>query len=249
MARYDTAAEVINSAAIECGLVAVADPFASTDPAFVQLCAMLTNVGRELLALYQWNKFQKLHEITTDGIESIYPLPDDFAYMIDQTGWTPNNAGFGLPLGGPLSEQDWAYIVNSNLASSTIYVSFKISEGNFYVLPAPAPAGIIIRFNYISRYWVAAAATVPDDTDGIADKVTAADQRILYEPILISKFLKLRFLEAKGFDTTSAAAQFQSVFMQWTGQNTSAPVLNAARMRLFPYLGWRNIPETNYGLP
>lgn len=249
MARYDTAAEVINSAAIECGLQAVSNPFTSSDPAFIQLCALLTNVGRELLGLYQWNKFQKTYSITTHVPPDTgdYDLPDDFGYFIDQTGWTPTNAGMGLPLGGPLSEQDWAYLVNTNLASSTIFVSFKLSEGKFSVLPQPPPDGIEIKFSYVSRYWVAAPS--PAAATGIADKVTAADQVILFEPILISKFLKLRFLEAKGFDTNSAAAQFQSVFMQWTGKDTSAPVLNAARMRLFPYLGWRNIPETNYGLP
>lgn len=247
MARYDTAAQVINSAATECGLVAVANPFTSTDAAFVQLCALLTNAGREMLALYQWNKFVKEHSITTvvPPDTGNYDLPDDFAYMIDQTGWTPTNVGLGLPLGGPLSEQDWAYLVNTNLAASTIYVSFKISQGQFQVLPQPPPTGIDINFKYISRWWVAVALS----TTGTLDTVSAADQVVLYEPILISKLLKLRFLEAKGFDTTAASQQFDLVFMQWTGQNVSAPVLNMARSRIFPYLGWRNIPETNYGLP
>jgi hypothetical protein len=248
MARFDTAAEIINSAAVECGLVAVADPFISTDPAFVQLCQLLTNAGREMLGLHQWNRFVAEHSITTAVPPDTgnYDLPDDFAYMIDQTGWTPTNAGLGLPLGGPLSEQDWAYLVNTNLASSTIFVSFKMSQGQFQVLPQPPPDAIDINFKYISRWWVALAAA---PTVAVIDKVAAADDVVLFEPILISKFLKLRFLEAKGFDTNSASAQFHSVFMQWTGKDVSAPVLNAARMRLFPYLGWRNIPETNYGLP
>ncbi len=248
MARFDTADDIINSAAVECGLSAASNPFTSTDPAFIQLCQLLTNTGRELLGLYQWNRFVQVHSITTavPPDDGNYDLPDDFAYFIDQTGWTPTNAGLGLPLGGPLSEQDWAYLVNTNLASSTIFVSFKMSQGQFQVLPQPPPDGIEIKFSYISRNWVALAAA---PTVAAADRVESADDVVLYEPILISKFLKLRFLEAKGFDTTAASQQFHSVFMQWTGKDISAPVLNAARMRLFPYLGWRNIPETNYGLP
>jgi hypothetical protein len=248
MPRYDTAGDIINSAAVECGLTAVSDPFASTDPAFIQLVQLLTNTGRELLGLYQWNRFVKTHSITTvvPPDTGDYDLPDDFAFMIDQTGWTPTNAGLGLPLGGPLSEQDWAYLVNTNLASSTIYVSFKMSQGQFQVLPQPPPTGIDIIFSYISRYWVALSAA---PTVAASDKITASDNVVFYEPILITKFLKLRFLESKGFDTTAASQQFQSVFMQWTGKDVSAPVLNAARMRVFPYLGWRNIPETNFGLP
>lgn len=248
MARFDTASEIVNAAAVECGLTASTDVFSSSDPAFVQLRTMLTSVGRELLGLHQWNRFVKTHTITTAVPPDTgdYDLPSDFGFMIDQTGWTPTNVGMGLPLGGPLSEQDWAYLVNTNLASSTIYVSFKQSEGKFIVLPQPPPNAIDIIFSYISRWWVAAAAT---PTTASTDKVQANDDVVLFEPILIVKFLKLRFLESKGFDTTAAIAQFQSVFMQWTGKDTSAPVLNAARMRIFPYLGWRNIPETNYGLP
>lgn len=248
MSRYDTAGNIINSAAVECGLTAAPDPFTSTDAAFIQLRTLLTNTGRELLSLFQWNKLVKVHSITTNVPPDTgnYDLPTDFGYMIDQTGWTPTNAGMGLPLGGPLTEQDWAYLVNTNLASSTIYVSFKLSQGQFQVLPQPPPDAIDIVFSYISRWWVGLAVA---PTVLAQDNVTATDNVVFYEPILIVKFLKLRFLEAKGFDTTAAAAQFHSVFMQWTGKNISAPVLNAARMRLFPYLGWRNIPETNYGLP
>jgi hypothetical protein len=247
MARYDTAADIINGAAGECGLTAVPDPYASSDPAFIQLCGILKTSGLEMLSLYQWQKMVKEHSITTvvPPDDGNYDLPEDFGYMIDQTGWSPMSAGTGLPLGGPLSEQDWAYLVNTNLASSTIYVSFKISEGQFQVLPQPPPDGIEINFRYISRYWVAVAGS----TTGTKFAPTQTDDIILFEPILMIKFLKLRYLEAKGFDTTAAVGQFLTMFQAWTGKDVSAPVLNMARSRYFPYLGYRNIPETNYGLP
>lgn len=247
MARYDSAADIINGAAVECGLTAVSDPYSSTDPAFIQLRLLLKTAGLEMLSLYQWQKMVREHSITTAVPPDTgdYDLPDDFGFMIDQTGWSPMSAGTGLPLGGPLSEQDWAYLVNTNLASSTIYVSFKISEGQFQVLPQPPPDGIEINFRYISRYWVAATGS----TTGTKFAPEQADDVILFEPILIIKFLKLRYLEAKGFDTTAAVGQFLTMFQAWTGKDVSAPVLNMARSRYFPYLGYRNIPETNYGLP
>lgn len=247
MARYDTAGTIINAVAAETGLTPVSDPFASTDPAFVQLCALLGTAGKELLTLHQWSKFVKEHSITTvvPPDDGNYDLPEDFAWMIDQTGWTPTNAGAGLPLGGPLSEQDWTYLVNTNLAASTIYVSFKIAQGQLQVLPQPPSSGIEINFEYISRWWVAEPAA---DT-GTKEAPEDSDDVILFEPILIVKFLKLRFLEAKGFDTTAATGQFLTMFQAWTGKDVSAPILNTARMRFFPYLGYRNIPETNYGLP
>lgn len=247
MARYDTATEIVNAVAAEVGLTPVADPYTSTDRAFIQLRNILSTAGKELLTLHQWNKFVKEHSITTNVPPDTgnYDLPSDFAWMIDQTGWTPTNAGAGLPLGGPLSEQDWTYLVNTNLASSTIYVSFKISQGQFQVLPQPPTDNIEINFEYISRWWVA----VTGSTTGTKEAPTLGTDVVLYESILIIKFLKLRYLESKGFDTTAATAQFLTMFQAWTGKDVSAPILNTARMRFFPYLGYRNIPETNYGLP
>lgn len=247
MARYDTAGDIINDAATEVGLTAVSDPYISTDPAFIQLCRLMTTAGQEMLSLHQWQKFVKAHSITAivPPDTGNYDLPDDFAYLIDQTGWTPTNGGNGLPLGGPLSEQDWTYLVNTNLAASQIYVSFKIAEGQIQLLPQPPANGTIINFEYISRWWVAD----PGTTTPAKDRCVASDDVVLFEPILIKKFLKLRFLEAKGFDTTAAAGQFLTMFQAWTGKDVSAPVLNMARSRFFPYLGYRNIPETNFGLP
>lgn len=240
MSRYETAKEVINNAAGECGLTPLADVFASLDPAFIQLRNLLTSVGRELVGLHTWQRLIKTHTITTavPPDDNEYALPDNFAYMIPQTGWSPSEM---MPLGGPLSPQDWTYLVNSGLGPSTIYVSFRVAQGAFMLLPDPPPDAVTINFEYISRDWVLEGATEKDKAENNADVV-------LFETILISKFLKLRFLEAKGFDTTAALGQFQSVFMQWTGNDISAPILSMARNRVFPYLGWRNIPETNYGL-
>lgn len=252
MSRFETAAVIINDAAAEIGLVPVSDPYAETDPAFVQLRNILGTAGRELWSLNYWQRFVKSYQITIGTtvqnplLSGFYDLPADFGDFIDQTGWSPVTGGSGMPLGGPLSEQDWSYLVNTNLASSTIYVSFKISQGQFQILPNPGPTGVILNFNYQSRYWVAvtAAPTVP-----VKDKPTLSTDVILFEPILMVKFLKLRYLEAKGFDTTAAVAQFLNMMSSWTGNDKAAQILNTARSRIFPYLGWRNIPETNYGLP
>lgn len=244
MGRFQTAGVTVNHVAAECGLSPVTDPFASTDPAFVQLCTILTSSGRELYAMQEWQTLRKKHTITVaPGDTGDYPLPDDFGYMVDQTGWNPTNR---LPLGGPVTVQNWEYLVNTGLATSTIYITFMIDEGLFRTLPEPPRVGQVITFVYVSRWWAAvtAAPTVPAQ-----DSVQLSTDVILFEPILIEKMLKMRFLEAKGFDTTAAANQFINMFNSFTGKDETAQTLNMARMRVFPYLGWRNIPETNYGLP
>jgi hypothetical protein len=244
VARFDTAGAIVNAVASEVGLTPATNPFVSTDPAFQQLCNILSSAGRELFAMNEWQVLNKKYTVTTQvGDSGNYTLPADYGYIIDQTGWNPTNR---LPLGGPLTPQNWEYLVSTGLATSTIYVSFKLDQGQFQILPQPPPVGQTITFEYVSRWWVAvtAAPTVPAQ-----DTVQLSTDVVLYEPILIQKLLKLRFLEAKGFDTTSAANQFINMFNSFTGKDEAAQTLNMSRMRVFPYLGWRNIPETNYGLP
>lgn len=250
MARYDQAGNIINRAAAECGITPVTNPYTSSDASFVELTTLLTSAGQEMLALHEWNKLNRRYDITfgTTVANPVgtgkFDLPADFGYFVDQTGWSYSER---LPLGGPMTSQDYAYLVNTNLANSTVFVSFRMNQGQFWVLPDPPPDGQLINFQYISRSWVQPAGTTSEDDR--TDAPTAFDDAVLYEPILIIKFLKLRFLEAKGFDTTAAVGQFLTAFNAWTGKDVSAPVLRMCRTRTFPFLGYRNIPETGYGLP
>lgn len=246
MARFDTAQQVINAVANEVGLAAPPsfDPTTSVDPAFIQLTALCTTAGRELYGMHEWQALNKKYSITVQsGDSGVYPLPADYGYTIDGTAWNPTNK---LPLGGPLTPQDWEYLISTGLAANTIYISYRMNQMEFQILPQPPPVGQVITLEYVSRYWAAVtgAPTVPAQ-----DYVALATDVILFEPILMVKMLKLRFLEAKGFDTTAAANQFITIFNGITGKDESAQTLNMARMRTFPYLGWRNVPETNYGLP
>lgn len=242
MARWELAGNIVNDAAVECGLSVQADPFQSADPAFIQMCRMLTGAGRELLGVKQWQKFVSRHSVNTDDEPSgVYPLPDDYLYMIDQTGWTPTNR---LPMGGPLSEQDWSFIVGSDWNQYTIYVSFKEADGELWITPNnPVPTNIEMTFEYVSNNWAITAADDP------VSRVTESDSTVFFPPVLITKLLKLRFLEAKGFDTTAALGQYNTALDTWVPKDKSAPVLSMSNRRLFPYLDWRNIPETNFGPP
>jgi hypothetical protein len=246
MARYENANTIINDTALEVGLVPVTDPFSSQDEAFIQLRGLLTSVGRQLVDMHEWQVLTGNYEITTaDGDTGDYPLPEDFSRMINQTGWDQGN---NLPVGGPLSPQDWSYLQGRDLASTTIYASFRLEDGIFRIFPQPPPAGININFEYISRNWVqetGAAKTTP----GVKDRPTSGTDLILYSPLLAVKFLKMSFLGAKGFDTSAAFAEFQQLFQARTGYDAGASILSASnRNSNFPYLdAFRNVGNTGYG--
>lgn len=244
---YDTTADIIETACVLCGLTPVDDPYSSLDETQVQMRALLNQCGRQLYAAFEWQQFIRSETIDT-GVsppaDGLYDLPDDFGYMINQTGWTPTSVGLGLPLGGPLTPQQWAYIVSTNLASSTIYVSFRIADGQLAVLPAPAPASIDITFQYISNGWV----QVHGDPDTRASKAENADDVVMFEPVLISTMLALRYKQAKGLESGALLDEFKTLFANFTGVNTSAPVLSMVNWVGFPYLNpWTNIPQSGFG--
>ena len=244
MARQETANVIINRVAIEVGLSQVADPVADADKAFEQLTGLLTAAGQELVELHQWQVLRQEIQFTTvvPSDDGVYDLPDDFSYMIDQSGWDQTN---NAPITGPLSPQDWSYLVGRDLVSQTIYASFRIVENKLELFPQPPANGIVMRFEYISRYWIQQAGeNAPDE-----DTIQIGTDVVLYEPILIIKFLKVKFLEAKGFDSSAARLEFETIFNSRTGKDVGAPILNAgSNSRTFPYLHpYRNIGDTGYG--
>ena len=244
MPRVYTANKIINSAALEVGLIPVTDPVASSSEEFVQLTGLLTAAGQELVLLHAWQALVKEYLITTtDQDTGTYDLPDDFSYMIDQTGWDKSNR---VAIGGPLSAQDWSYLDGRDLVSQSIYASFRLMDNKFDLYPQPPPVGLDIRFEYISRNWVQEQGQPEPNKD----EILAGSDLVLYEPIMAIKFLKAKFLEAKGFDSSSARAEFETMFLSRTGKDEGAPILSASNnSRGFPYLHpYYNTADTGYGM-
>ena len=221
LATIIPANEILNRVAAEVGIEPVTDPFSSKDPAFLKMRYLLNTAGEELMQAYPWEFLTREHQITTSEVDSgIYPLPADFGYMINQTGWERNE---NVPLGGPLSPQEWTYLRGRDLASNTLYASFRISDGQFNVYPAPPPNGLDINFEYITTEWVITGQVTPT----YQSEVITGTDKPLFDKTLITRYVKLKWLEAGGFDTSKAQADFNMLFNFTTGHNAGAPVLNA----------------------
>jgi hypothetical protein len=243
VARFESANTIINRAALQVGLVPSTDPVASTDESYIQLVGLLNSVGQELVEMHPWQILEKNFSLTTqNGDSGDYDLPDDFSYMIDQTGWDRTNR---VRIGGPLSPQDWSYLEGRDLVSQSIYASFRLVEAKFSIYPQPPPIGLEINFKYINRNWCQATGSMEPQ-----DVILQGSDIVLYEPVLAVKFLKAQFLEAKGFDSTSARAEFENMFLSRTGKDVGAEIINAGnRGAGIPFLnGFYSVPDTGYGL-
>ena len=243
--RYISNNDIINRVAVEIGLTPVADAFAVEDPAFRQLVNLLTTSVQELMELFPWQSLIREYQKTTEVDEvGILDLPEDFAYMIDQTGWERKE---NVPLIGPLSPQDWTYLLGRDLVGSTIYASFRFDQDKLFIFPNnPMPAGLDINFEYISDNLIQVAGSDPVT---YTDKAENPADVPLFPAHLITRFLKVKMLEAKGFDSQKAEDNFWQAFYSWSGKDNSAQILNAGRQwRGFPYLDmWRNLPDTGFG--
>jgi hypothetical protein len=236
-----SANDILNRVAAEVGVAPVIDPYASTDPSFIKMRYLLNIAGEELVEAHPWEQLLKEHQIlTADGDTGVYTLPSDFSHMINQTGWERSR---NVPLGGPLSPQDWAYLKGRNFASTTLYASFRISEGSFKVYPDPPPVGLDINFEYVSTNWVR-SATQPYT---YSDQVVDGAQTPLFNRTLISRYLKLKYLDATGFDTSKAQSDFDQMFLMLTGTEKGAPILSAGGASGYPYLNIGNVPDTGFG--
>jgi hypothetical protein len=238
---YDTAQNCINQAATECGLTVPAgnNPLTSTDPAMGRLVALTRSVGAELMKMYEWQSKLIIYTLTTGSSDpGQYTLPSDFDVMIDQTGWQQS---YFWPLRGPYSAQMWQRVVN--YPTTGIYVAFRIQNDQLWLWPQPVPANIGITFMYKTRGWVQNASS-----SAVQESVILASDNIMFDWLLFVKFLKLRYLEAVGFDTTSAQKQFDAVFDMCTSQEQgAAPELELAKDSRFPFITGFNSPDTGFG--
>lgn len=242
---YDTVNQILNDCLVEIANVApVSNVLSTGNPAYQQLHYQLDTAGRELLKKHSWQEHQKEFTIVTDaGVDDgSYPLPDDWGYPIPGTSW---NRTDDIPWYGPLNAQDWAYLEGRGLTSQTIYAAYRIRGGEMLIYPfSPVPDGKTLVTEYIRSHWLSDNAG-----NTFYSRVNANDDFVLFDPILIKTLVKAKFLEAKGFDSKAARADFNEMMDSITGQEKSAPILNAGgHIRVYPYLDGRlNVPDSNFG--
>jgi hypothetical protein len=242
--KYETALSIIQGACAQLGLpvplAAVSNP---NDVTARQMVAFLTYQGRRLLKptdTYRWQMLLKTWVLITNPVDTSYPLPEDWDSFEDLTGW---NFTSRLPMLGPATDPQWACLKARNLGSSTISVVYRSRGGRFEIYNTfPDPQEL--QIDYSSRAWVQSGA----DPLVFKDFIEADDDIVLFDPDLMTAAVKLRFLTAKGFDTTSAMSEYNLALEAAICADTDAPVLRLAASDNYPLLTTQfNVPDTGYG--
>lgn len=244
MSNWDTVGSVVNDAAVELGLISadIPDPFSSSDPSIVQLLRHLKSLGQDLARDYQWTHLQKQYTFATQAGVDTYALPPDFQRFIDQTGW---NRTRQMKLAGPLSPQTWQQ-VQVMTSGGIVDVMYRIVGNELKLFPAPS-AGDSVSYEYISNDWV--AITPPFNGPPDSPVAETSSDVAWFDRRLLVCGLKLRWLRAKGFDSTAAQDDYDRALARAQGGDGVAPVLN---LNVQPFSGNRvldaaNLPDTGMG--
>jgi hypothetical protein len=238
--QYWSALGIIQQVAGELGLPRPETIVASSDVQVNQLTALLNASGNELLTYYTWEQFIKEWTWPTVNGQASYSLPTDWLYFTDQTQWDQTNH---WPLLGPKSPQEWAWL-KGGLVAAAPRMRYRVYQDKFWLYPTPGSSAFTMAMEYVVKNWVQ-KATDPVTYDEI---ITADGDLPMYHPWLIIKFLKLKFYELKGFDTTAPMADFMRVFQSMAGKSKGAPVLSLTPRVTPTLVGPWSIPDGSWSV-
>ena len=237
-----TAIQVVQQTAGELGLPVPQTLVGDVSPQTSQLLALLNSAGNELLLYYPWEAFVKFWEWDTVDGQAEYPLPDDWAYFVNQTQWDQTNH---WPLLGPKSPQEWAWLKGGLLAAAP-RMRYRVYQDKFVLFPTPASVsgGSFTPFHMSMEYVRSTWVTKADASK--ASMVSGDSDYIGYQPWMLVKFIKLKFYELKAFDTAGVRADFLRIFQSLTGKDRGAPKLSLAPR--FPplFVGPWSIPDGSW---
>lgn len=242
--RQATVLDIVQNALGQMGLPIPAAAFSDGSNTTAQQCIrLLQSRGRRLIkptGTNRWEVLKKQWVLPTVPAVTTYNLPDDFDSFEDLTGW---NFTSRLPMLGPATDPQWQCLKARNLGSSTISVIYRTFAGVFEIYNSFSTSQDL-RINYSSRGWVKVNGAPPT----YQDNITADDNVCLYDAELLTAGLKLDFLNAKGFDTTTAQSDYDELLEQAMNADIDAPVLQTSLADTYPLISTQfNTPDTGYG--
>jgi hypothetical protein len=233
-----TAGQVINTAAVEVGLTGVVDPYSSSDANFVRLRTLLKTAGHELMHARDWQVLVKECTITGDGTTTDFNVPADFLRMREDSGFDRSSS---WPL-GLLSSRGWQSLKATN-TTSAVRLLYKMIQGRIQFYDAPA-LNAVVAFDYVSRYWAQSSGS---STADLYEPANTADT-VVFEPNLIVKALKAKFLLATGQDASAAIEEYGTAFESAAGVEPARTLyLHGGNGEGERFLDVNNLPLTGYG--
>lgn len=238
---FDNAATVINDAATELGLAAVADPVGSADPNFIKLTAYLKSAGRKAVGRRAWTFLRKEASIVTVLAQEAYNLPADFVNLLPDTMWDRSTR---FPAGN-LSPFEWQYLKAIN--AGNVYRLYTRFAGNQLLVygGASVPAGHQVFFEYKSLFWAGLQGTVLPGGN-TKEAPTSSTDVVFFDPQFMVKAIKHEFALNNGLGDVFKD-DMDDAFEAAANKDGNMPKLSLVKKQNDDLISGRNLPPTGFG--
>ena len=165
-----------------------------------------------------------------------YDLPDDYDAIVPRTQWDKSKHWEML---GPESAQQWEWLLSGYISTGP-RIRWRLYGGYFQIWPGNSTAEYL-GFEYRSKGWARSAA------GAIKNSFTVDTDTCIYPDRVMVLSTKLKYFQAKGFDTTALYRDYLTEFDTSVAQDTSAANLSFAPRPGNVLIGYDNIPDSGYG--
>lgn len=231
--------EIVQQSFDELGLYPTPTSAVGTGDLLVrQITSLYTAVGQMLVKRRVWRGLLSQLNFTGIAGQAVYTLPADYDRPISQTEWDQTNH---WPLMGPLTPQQMQ-TVQSGIISQGPRIKFRLIGDKLEMFPTPN-TGQLFVFNYISKGWVLhdTGLSIVRQTKPTSDTDVA-----IFDDRLMVAGVKLRFYQAKGFDTSAYADDFQVLLDDAVAQDSGAQKLTLAAYPSTYLINTTNVPDGNW---
>jgi hypothetical protein len=183
---------------------------------------------------------------TTTGTGSItfsqvlFEPPAAFDRQIDRTHWDKSKHWEML---GPETPQQREWL-RSGYISTGPRIRYWYMGGYFQIWPALGSTESL-AFEFVSKYWV--RVTTPTTLAPTKQAFTVDTDTCIFPDSLMRALIKLKYLEAKGLDTTAAMTAYITQLDLAKANDAGSPTLSMAPRVSEILIGWENIPDSTYG--
>lgn len=169
-----------------------------------------------------------------------YAMPADWDRQIDRTHWDKSKHWEML---GPETAQQWEWLISGYISTGP-RIRYRIFGNYFQIWPLVTTAEQL-GFEYLSQNWVLSTAV----TDNVPDlsQFTSDTDTCIYKDRLMVTGLKLRYFQAKGFDTAALAEDFNMQYDNAVSTDAGSPILSMATRPSSVLISYANIPDSGFG--
>lgn len=165
-----------------------------------------------------------------------YDLPSDYDAIVPRTMWDKSKHWEML---GPEDAQQWEWLLSGYISTGP-RIRWRLYGDYFQIWPGLSTAEYL-GFEYRSKGWALSAS------GDVKNSFTADSDTCIFPDRVMVLSTKLKYFQAKGFDTTALYRDYLTELETSMAQDTSAANLSFAPRPGNILIGYDNIPDSGYG--